>query len=152
MNSYYNYIGLGSGKYERCNIFCLYIIMLSKQEKLTGKEINYMLKRGKRYYGEYFIFRVIPQYANKQYDQWAFQIPLKIDKRATMRNLLKRISYAYVWSHTKNTKKYYKIFASVNKKQANHLKELIATTDKNTIVKTRESFIEKEIRFLFWKL
>ena len=127
--------------------------MLPQKEKLTGKEINYMLKRGKRYYGEYFIFRVIPQYPNKSYFQRAFQIPLKIDKRATMRNLFKRVCYAHVWTASQTLtswkKSYYKIFASINKKQAPQLKELIATKAKNTIVKTREDLVEKDIRFIF---
>ncbi len=126
--------------------------MVEKKYKLSWKEINYMLKRGKRYFGEYFIFWVIPQYPNISFNQRAFQIPLKVDKRATVRNLLKRSCYKSISNSTFVSKTYVKVFASINKKNVEPLKELIATQNKTTIVKTWESLISKDLTLLSRKL
>ncbi len=125
--------------------------MLPKHQKLTGKEINYMLKRGKRYYGEYLIFRVIPQYSSNKFSQRAFQISLKVEKRASMRNELKRICFSIIQEQGE-WKKHIKVFASVNKKKAEELKELIATQPKKTIINQRKSFVKRDLKFLSWKL
>jgi len=112
-----------------------------------------MLKRGKRYYGEYFIFRVIPQYSNKNFSQRAFQIPLKIDKSAATRNMLKRACF-FLLANNEGfvSPKQVKVFASINKKKAESLKELIATQPKNAIVNQWKTFVKKDLKFLSWKL
>lgn len=64
--------------------------MIPSHKRLSWKDIAYMLRRGKRLYGDIFICMVIDQYPNRPWHQIGIQIPVKCDKRATMRNLLKR--------------------------------------------------------------
>jgi RNase P protein component len=111
-----------------------------------------MLKRGKRYHGKYLTFWIIPQYANNAYHQRAFQVPIKIDKRASMRNMLKRSCYQIVFKRVDTDIKHIKCFAAVNKKKAPELKELIATSDKNTIVATWREYVEKDLSYLIHTL
>lgn len=133
--------------------FYLFISMSPKYQRLTGKEINYMLKRGKRYYGQFFIFRVIPQYTNKHYNQLSIQIPLKVDKRATTRNMLKRVWYkAAEEFYTPKQHHYVKVFASANKKNIWPLIEYIATQEKTAIVQYRANICKKDFDFLMKSL
>lgn len=136
--------------------------MLPKHLKLTGKEINYMLKRWRRIYGKLCTFWVIPQYPQKSYNQRAFQIPTKIDKRASMRNLIKRAWFEYIaWSHNVSTiqcssqvstqslqNMYYKYFVVVNKKQSHQLQHIIATWSKTDIVSYRTTLLDKDIHLV----
>ncbi len=133
--------------------------MLAKHQKLTGKDINYILKRGKRVYGKVCTFLVIPQYTNNAYDQRAFQIPVKLDKRASTRNMLKRVWFWHIAQLQSNSstsssprKGYYKIFAAINKKNLSPLIELIATHNKTDILTSRKTLLEKDIHFLFTRL
>lgn len=129
--------------------------MLPKKQKLSWKDINYMLKRWVRVYGKIFIFRVIPQYRNNNFHQWAFQIPVKLDKRAVMRNLLKRAWFRCVL-HNKNkpnwllssSSKYYKIFASINKKNMLPVVQFIASHNKTDILSYRTSLVQKDLTLL----
>lgn len=122
--------------------------MLVKKKKLNWKEINYILKRWKRAYGEVFIFHIIKQYPNNKYHQWAIQIPKKIEKRATMRNLLKRKMYDMIPDYVFSWSGWYKIFISVNKKQSAALVEHIATHDKVAILQYRSTIIDKDFAIL----
>lgn len=122
--------------------------MLAKKQRLTGKDINYMLKKWKRVYGKVLIFRVIPQYANNKYNQRWFQIPIKVDKRAVMRNALKRKGYEMVNDFWFDKNKYYKIFVSTNKKHINPLVEHIATHKKTAILQYREALCAKDFSIL----
>jgi len=122
--------------------------MLPTQQKLSGKEINYMLKKWKRIYGEILTFWVIPQYKNNAYHQRAFQIPIKLDKRASMRNMLKRVWYNQAKSIQSLWWSYYKIFASVNKKKLAPLVEYIATQKKTAILNHRWVLVAKDLKFL----
>ena len=51
-----------------------------------------MLRRGTKRRGKYFGIMTVPQYPSKHYHQRSVQIPVKLDKRASMRNELKRIA------------------------------------------------------------
>ena len=126
--------------------------MLPKQQKLSSKEINYMLKKWKRIYGEVFTCWVIPQYSNNPYHQRAMQIPIKLDKRASMRNMLKRVWYQEVISIWQIWWSYYKIFVSVNKKKLAPLIEYIASHKKTAILSYRSGLVSKDIEILVKKL
>ena len=64
--------------------------MPAKQKRLSGKEVQFLLRRGEKIYGKLLVFRIRKQYPNIQHNQRSIQIPVKLDKRASMRNLLKR--------------------------------------------------------------
>jgi RNase P protein component len=51
-----------------------------------------MLRRGNKRRGKYFGVLTIPQYPNNNFHQISVQIPVKLDKRASMRNELRRVS------------------------------------------------------------
>jgi len=63
------------------------------------------------------VISVIPQYANKQFHQCTVQIPNKVDKRATRRNLLKRHAVLAIEEQLqKQSLPYAKFFVFINKK------------------------------------
>lgn len=111
--------------------------MLPKKQRLTGKEIQYILRRGAKIYGNLFVFRVIAQYPWVRMHQWSVQIPVKLDKRATMRNMLKRqastlLQDMFLWSDWSIP--YAKIFIFVNKQALQDMKDVIASGEKTRIV------------------
>ncbi len=127
--------------------------MLAKYQKLSGKEINYMLKRWKRVYGKLFTFWSIPQYKNNSFHQWWIQIPNKVAKHATMRHFLKRKGYKSIKSYQESLwKKYYKTFIVVNKKHAWALKEVIEIGDKEKIGVFREESFKNDVDFFMKKI
>ena len=70
--------------------------MLNKKYKLTGKDINFLFKQQKIIPGKYFSFFFYPQYPNKNYNQFALQVPLKLSKKATHRNRIKRLIFNWI--------------------------------------------------------
>ena len=66
--------------------------MLAKPYRLTWRDIQYMLRRGNKNRWTYFWVITVPQYSSRSYHQRSVQISTKVDKRATMRNELKRIA------------------------------------------------------------
>lgn len=127
------------------------LLMIPSYKRLTWKDIAYMLRRGKKYYGDLFVCVVIDQYTNRPRHQVWIQIPVKLDKRATMRNQLKRAAQWVFWEELwglhsdvgtskQMSGRYKKRFIFVNKKQMQSLIELLATSWKTTIVKKRKEY------------
>ena len=123
--------------------------MLSKKYKLTWKDINFIFKKQKIIPWRYFSFFVWPQYPNRDYNQFGIQIPLKVSKRSTKRNFIKRLIYEFIrekelYSKTFNWK-YLKIFIITNKKAIPLLTEILNKKDKlekkeNILNMLKESF------------
>ncbi len=92
------------------------------------------------------MFVVFPQYANRKYHQLSVQIPIKVDKRSTTRNLLKRNAVDVGWEVIKENRlnSYLKIFVFVNKNAAQSLQELIATKEKTTITQQRQEICRQD--------
>lgn len=111
--------------------------MIKKGFRLKGKDINYLVK--KRNYFTYEIFGVyyVPQYPNRQYNQFSVNIGLWVSKSAPMRHFLKRIVMRYVSEHKLHEKKfgsgYYKCFVMVHKAQMPAVQKLIATMERKAI-------------------
>lgn len=111
--------------------------MIKKGFRLKGKDINYLVK--KRNYFTYEIFGVyyVPQYPNRQYNQFSVNIGLWVSKSAVMRHFIKRIVMRYVSEQKLQEKKfgswYYKCFVMVHKAQMPAVQKLIATMERKAI-------------------
>jgi len=70
--------------------------MIAKKYRLTTKDIHYILKRGYRHKGQLFVFLTIPQYTQRPYHQRSLSVPVTLDKRATVRNTIKRSFFAFI--------------------------------------------------------
>lgn len=67
--------------------------MLAKQHRLTTKEVNYILKKRQVISTPNLLFFWIPQYTNRNYNQFGIQLSTKLHKRSVKRNKLKRSYY-----------------------------------------------------------
>lgn len=67
--------------------------MLPKKQRLTIKEVNYILHKRTTISWPDLLFFVIPQYYNRPYHQRWIQLSTKLHKRSTKRNKVKRIFY-----------------------------------------------------------
>lgn len=123
--------------------------MLKKGSRLTWKDINFMFKKQQMIFWKDFSFFYIPQYQNRQHNQISINIPTKLHKRATKRNMLRRIIYDYIkqtWFENKKFKKwYYKIFVILNKKSLQNIQQKIETLNKKDI----KDYITKTFWFSF---
>lgn len=111
--------------------------MIKKGFRLKWKDINYLVK--KRNYFVYDVFGVyyVPQYPNRQYNQFSVNIGLWVSKSAVVRHFIKRIVMCYVaeqdLQHKKFTTGYYKCFVMVHKAQMPAVQKLIATMERKAI-------------------
>ena len=62
--------------------------MLSKHHRLTTKEVNYILKKRQVISTPNLLFFWIPQYTNRNYNQFGIQLSTKLHKRSVKRNII----------------------------------------------------------------
>ncbi len=95
--------------------------MLAKQHRLTSKEVNYILKKRQVISTPNLLFFRIPQYTNRNYNQFWIQLSTKMHKRAVKRNKLKRSYYdlikemKFITTKTWKTQQYIKTIALPHK-------------------------------------
>lgn len=130
--------------------------MIKKKFRLTGKDINYIVKKQKIISGQVFSFMFFAQYPNRIHNQYSIQVPLKVSKHTVQRNYIKRLILEYI---TKNNliekkiwKNYYKIFVITNKKSIPLIKNTIETKDKKLIREYITDSFEKSFNNLIYKL
>lgn len=133
-------------------LYFFVFFMLPKKQRLNGKDIAYILRKGQKVYGKFLIFRFIPQYKNLRYRQASIQIPVKLDKRATRRNMLKRHALIQFEHMMKEKNQYFKIFIFVNKQSLQPLKEALESKEKTHILSLREAQCKKDFSLFFQKL
>lgn len=128
--------------------------MLGKEHRLTGKQIGFLLWRGRKYYGRFFVLIAFPQRQAFSRSQWSINIPVKVDKRATMRNVLKRQAKKIFSSLLEEITLpwHWQMFLFVNKKTLEDIKQLIASGDKTTIVPKRKEWCVEDFHFFLQKL
>jgi RNase P protein component len=88
---------------------------------------------------------MVPQHRHRRYTQRSIQIPIKLDKRATMRNLLKRFAreeFCEIFSSYKGM--HMRLFIFVNKKTLASFKDTIATQKKTSIVNAWKTLCKKD--------
>lgn len=139
----------------RCFIY-EHSFMLKKIHRLTGKDINYIFRQQKMIPGKYFSFLLIPQYPNKNFNQFSVQVPIKLHKKVVYRNMIRRQIYDYIKNNELIQKKlnssYYKIFIITNRKTAKTLKKTIESSAKNLIKGQVHKFIDTSFSQLLQKL
>lgn len=125
--------------------------MFEKKCRLSGRDIQYILRQGGKIYGNLFVFRIVPQYSHRSYIQWSIQIPVKLDKRATMRNTLKRQAKHIFATYMLEQKPHlhYKVFIFVNKQAVVSWKDTIATQEKRCIVDKRSISCKADFTLFF---
>lgn len=111
--------------------------MLSKLFRLKWKDINFLVRRRKYVPTEFFGFMYFDQYPNLKYNQISVNIPLKYNKKAVYRNILKRIMIKHIQEKelikTRINWKFYKIFVTLNKKNITELKSQTEKFDKRDL-------------------
>jgi ribonuclease P protein component len=111
--------------------------MLAKKYKLTRKDVNFIFKKQKVVPGKYFSFFVWPQRPNRAYNQFGFLPPVKLTKKATLRNFIKRIVFDYIRNDQIYLKpldgKYWKIFIIFNKKTISNLAPKLSNISKKEL-------------------
>jgi len=126
--------------------------MIKKGLRLKWKDINYLVK--KRNYFVYDIFGAyyVPQYPNRQYNQFSVFIGLGASKSAVVRHFLKRIVMRYVAKNDLHMKKfwsgYYKCFIMIHKAQMPATQKLIATMERKAI----QDVVNEKIAVFFTRL
>jgi ribonuclease P protein component len=107
--------------------------MLEKKYKLTRKDIGFIFRKQKVIPWKYFSFFVRPQYPNRKFNQFWFQIPTKVSKRAVKRNFVKRVVYDYIRENNLQNVKFngyfLKIFIVTNKKTIPILSQILEKKD-----------------------
>lgn len=130
--------------------------MLKKQQRLTWKDINFLFKKQKLIWAKSFSFFYFDQYPNRQYNQFSAQIPVKLSKHATTRNLIKRVIYDYIRTNgfisKKFKDKYQKVFVFLNKTGIENIKKTIETPDKKFIRKEIERMFAESFSTLVYRL
>ncbi|NOZ43594.1 MAG: hypothetical protein GXP45_00185 [bacterium] len=108
--------------------------MLAKVFRLTGKDINYLTRRRQFINAGLFNVFYVKQYPNRKFNQISVNIPLKFDKRAVQRRIVKRAVLQIIekgeWKEQRIKGEFYKIFIFLNKKKAPELAQKFASMDK----------------------
>ncbi len=129
------------------------ISMIPSHKRLTWKDVQYWLRRWKKLYGDMFVCVVFGQYPNRKRHQTSIQIPVKLSKKATTRNRLKKVAMAVFQKKIQQEKMpYKKLFVFVNKKHLKQMVDVLETSSKTTIVKKRREYCEKDFTLFIKKL
>lgn len=120
--------------------------MISKQHKLTTKEVNYLLRRRQAIYVWWYKILHCDQYTNHTYHQTGIQVSGKIHKHAVQRNIIRRAYYAAreelvdkaVWNH------YHKVFLMMHPEHCEEINMLIEDEKKQKEVKRSKNINNKK--------
>ena len=119
--------------------------MLSKDQRLTGKDVLYITRK-RQYINQWlFGFFYIKQYATRQYNQFSSHITIKLSKRSVVRHIFKRAIMQYVSKNNLvqdslgNT--FYKFFIVLSKSRIEEIEKKIANLPKkDTIIYIQDEF------------
>ncbi len=105
-------------------------MFLKRKNRLTTKDIRYMLRKRNIIFSQYFSCLRVPQYVDKKYHQYSVNIGLAYSKSAVKRRKLKKMLLAHLRTLAKVQQplwwKYYKLFFSLNKKNIPDLQSRFA--------------------------
>lgn len=121
--------------------------MILKKYRLTTPQVQWLLRRWQRVSGKKFLFLTQAQTKN-MYSQRAFQLPVKVDKRAVMRNMCKRAFYDIALAtETKGT--HTRTFVCLHKDALQEVIQLIASGDKTTILAQWKAWCTQDLHYFF---
>lgn len=101
--------------------------MISKQHKLTVKEVNYLMRRKQLIYVDGYKILYCNQYPNNQHHQTGIQVSGKIHKHAVQRNIIRRAFYAAWEDHIDKAihNHYHKIFIVIHPEHCGIINKII---------------------------
>lgn len=106
--------------------------------------------RWRKVYGKNFVCIAFPQRHFLPYTQRSITIPVKLDKRASTRNALKRrarILFVQLVAET-SLSSTWQLFFFLNKNSLDELKQLIATKNKTSIYEHRLTLCKKDFTYV----
>ncbi len=131
---------------------------LKKKYRLITRDVAFLTRKKSFFANWYFWFFYYDQYKNLSYNQISVHITLKYSKKATDRNVLKRVLINYI-SQDKIFNlpinwKFYKIFVILNKSRLEELHKNFENIDKKamnvyTIKEFQNSF--NKFKSYLWK-
>lgn len=112
--------------------------MLSKKFRLRTKDVKFLVHKRNYFTSGFFWFFYIAQYDNLKFNQTSCHISLKLSKRATDRNIIKRAVYNRLLDQNFPSliywKKHYKIFIMLQKSKIDDFKKQIENLKQKDIV------------------
>ncbi len=121
--------------------------MIAKHMRLRTQDIQRLLRRGQKLSGKKFLFLTQRQLPHKP-SQWGFQLPVKVDKRAVVRNMCKRVFYDLAWGGDTSGIPT-RTFVCLHKDAFAEVIQLIATGDKTTILETRKQWCTQDLAYFY---
>jgi ribonuclease P protein component len=123
--------------------------MIAKRYRLTSKDINYILRKGKKIHTPWFSIFVIPQYSSNNYHQVSPQISTKIHKRSTVRNPIRRAIIDGIYTQLSSIHlPFGKFLVMPNKQQEQKRIERLASMEKKNIYTSILQRIQQDIFIL----
>lgn len=127
--------------------------MLTKKQRLIGKEVVFLTKK-RQYIGHgLFGFFYTLQYLNIAHHQLSSHITLKLSKKSVTRHIWKRAIIQSIQDNNRVTQpiwgKYYKIFIVLSKERIAESTQKIANlSKKDTITYIQEEFVKSRKYFV----
>lgn len=132
--------------------------MLKKYNRLTWKDINFLYKKQQIFFSKNFTFFYYRQYKNRLYNQISINVPIKLSKKATKRNFIRRTLYSSVRESIEFDNllwwMYYKIFVTMNSKYIEYLSPLISNRNFAKVDKSLKTSFVSAFKWLadyLWK-
>ncbi len=130
--------------------------MLKQEYRLTTRDVRYLVKKRNYFVHDMLGMYYVPQYPNRQYNQFSVTIGVNVSKSAVMRHFLKRVVMRYVAEHNLIEKQfrqwYYKCFLMIHKPQIPVLQKLIANSDRKAIQRVLEAKLDVFFNRLYQRL
>ncbi|MFA5747850.1 MAG: hypothetical protein WC872_01930 [Candidatus Absconditabacterales bacterium] len=111
--------------------------MLAKKYRLKGKDVIFLSKKRQYFYSDLFGFFYSNQYPNLNFNQISFHVSIKLSKKSSHRNIIKRAVMNYIRenniSKTLINQKFRKFFINLNKNKIPQFQKSIEKFDKKAI-------------------
>jgi RNase P protein component len=121
--------------------------MISKQHKLTTKEVNYLMRRKQSVYVDGYKILHCEQYPNNLYHQTGIQVSGKIHKHAVQRNIIRRAYYAAREDQIDKAvhNRYHKVFLVIHPEHCEKINNTIESGKLSKVVKDSENKWQKQV-------
>lgn len=132
------------------NLFiCFWCILIKHRFRLRTKDVRYLTKKRQYCVKWIFGFWWIKQYPNKEFNQISCHIWVKLSKKATTRNQLRRVIMNYIRDNnivsTPINWQFYKIFVNLDK---NKLPDIIKYSEEHN-KSDLNKYLQKEFQSAF---
>ena len=119
--------------------------LLARKYRLQGKEVMFLSRKRQYFSSGYFGFFYFKQYSNLAYNQFSCHISIKVSKRSTKRNVIKRAVMNYIGQQqliqTPIKNQLYKFFIVLHKPNIAQFQSKLANlTKKDKIICIQSEF------------